>query len=661
MKSTANMIPSPSTANLWVPRPGAVQLVDFIAGGFVSPGFISGRLVVGDLEYGTIASARNAGKDEPYCYDLAAGAFLAVGGILGANTPTSPPASGAWTPPILAQVGSRIIVTHPGFAGGAVKFGWFDISGFSEVTSGTLTSGNAVVTGNPSVLGVQPGMTVAGANVPAGATVLSTTQFVLDVQGVTHGNLIIDNLPTTAGIAIGQMVGGLGIPIGATVAGVGAGSVTLSAPATGSSIMSVTFSGGTITLSAPATGSGASTLTITGGTKAAPLWGAGDTDINNLLSVPVGVAQMGGRAWFALGLNGIRISDSGFACRVSDNLVVQALTTNDGLAVTAVAAMQLSAPLTGGIVQAIIAFEGATKMQQITGDMAIPSTSTPIADGGASTLAMNALPAATGTLAPLSITASELGLGFVSPEGLRFVKFDGSVSPPVGEGGKGVVQPFVFSAQPTRICAAANSGVMRITTQNATGTTEPQEEYWYDLRRGVWSGPHTSPASLIQPWRSSFLMSFIGTTAALWQSDAKPSTISVYVENNAQLQWAWLTSLLPDSGDGSMACFQEMTLACELAAATTASLTAVDDFNVVLDTTTVVADGTETIWDQFDWDQALWDSQGSTFRQRSVDWSVPLVWRQGSISATGQSAFNVKIGNLYMLHQKLGYKRQEAA
>jgi hypothetical protein len=340
---------------------------------------------------------------------------------------------------------------------------------------------------------------------------------------------------------------------------------------------------------------------------------------------------------------------------------VQALTTNDGLPITAIAPLLLSAPLTGGIVQAIIAFEGGTKMQQITGDQAIPATSTSIASGGASTLTMNALPVATGTLAPLSVVPCSLGLGFVSPEGLRFVKFDGSVSPPIGDGGTGVTVPFIFSAGPSRICAATNSDTYRITSQNASGAGQPQQEWWYDITRKVWSGPHTSTASLIQPWRNSFLMSFIGINAALYQSDAQPGPASSFIENAAQLQWAYVTSLLPDSGDGSMNALVEMTLACELAEGTTASISCVSDFSVVLDTTTIAGEGTKTIWGQFNWGAALWGGAGGVFRERSVNWNIPLVFRQMVISVSGQSAFNARVGNLYMKYQRLNYKIQEAA
>src|SRR3990167_10184774 len=88
------------------------------------------------------------------------------------------------------------------------------------------------------------------------------------------------------------------------------------------------------------------------------------------------------RSYFACVIDGIPWSDSLLPCRISNSLAVQALTTNDGLAATAIGSLQLSS-LLGGIVQSLIVFEGISKMQQITGDQSTPVTAP---------LKMNALP-----------------------------------------------------------------------------------------------------------------------------------------------------------------------------------------------------------------------------------------------------------------------------
>ncbi len=838
MDQLANLIPDPSTAGVYVCRPAAIRRTNFTgAHAPTGPGILSAILTVGDLEYGMVASTLNAGKDEPYCYDLANNAFLPVAGITNANTPTSPPSTGDWVPPIMAQISPRVIVCHPGFPGGLVKFGWFDVSGFSEVTLGN-THTSTKVDCSPSILGVQPGMTISGAGIPAGTSIVATAEFALATSGLLTG-AVLTHLGDVTGVAVGQVASGLGIPVvtvvtaitqtpfvtngnthssiqidgfdpalgipsfGDAISGAGipanarvvavaaptapavgdlngtttihtgvtsfalvagqfvtgfgivpgskivtptpfsltttgdltAGSPVISGMATtigifpgqqilgfgidgaeGSVVVSVdgpgqitmdrvavataagaaitfngytvvldnaatvtaslvlvvfaqltvtmdqdasatasgvpitftassitlqnasllpgpqniqvTFTGTTITLSQAAVASANSvSLTIAGGTRAAPLWGAGDCDRNPLLSTPLGVAQMNGRAWFADGLDGIPFSDSGLPCRRSNQPNVQALTTNDGLSVTAIGALVLGQPITGGVVQALVAFEGEAKMQQITGD---PETGN---------LAMSALQVATGTLAPLSIVpcGGQLGTAFISPQGLRFVRLDGSVTDPVGADGQGITDPFQFAVAPSQICGAANAAVLRYTVQNGRFSPAPYQDYWFDLSRKTWSGPHTFPARLVQPWRSSFIVAPIGVPASLWQSDAYQNPASIFVENGQQMSWVSKTVLLPDNAQMAMNAMVEANLTLAGVTGDIFGVTTFDENGNALGTVILIVGA----------NQAL--------RERSLDWPWPIVFKQMSIGVTGSSDAGTRVGNLYMRYEILGY------
>jgi len=639
-KTLQNVIPDPSTAGAWVPRPASIQKTNFT--GTNAPagaGVISGRLIVGDTEYGMVPSNLNPGKDEPYVYDLSADTFTAVSGITGGNVPTSPPTSGDWVPPILCQIAGRVIVTHPGFPGAAVKFGWFDVSGFSQLsTLGDLRNGRSTIFGNFPIIGVQPGMTIVdgGGAIPAGTTVLYTSPYITVLNFTTTSGSPVLTSAVTNNVFVGMDAAGAGIPAGATVLSVvDSVSVTISANATASATVPVTFTGTQIEMSANATADDDSaSITIAGGTLTAPLWGAGDVDnqreLGNvgLASVPLGVAQMNGRAYFADGLDGIPFSDSGFPCRMSNTLAVQVLTTNDGLSVTAIAPLLLGAPITGGVVQALIAFEGEAKMQQITGDQATGN------------LSMNVLPVATGTLAPLSIVpcGGQLGTAFISPLGLRFVRLDGTVSDPVGADGQGKTQPFQFAVAPSQICAAANAAVYRVTVQNGMVEGAPYEEYWYDLTRRMWNGPHTFPSRLIQPWRSTFVLAPIGIPASLWRGDSYASSISIYIENGNQLSWIMETVLLPDNAQMAMNAMVEATLDCAATSDDQLVISALDENGAVLDTVAIVTSATN-----------------QSLRQRSLDWTEPVIFKQMSIRVSGPSDDTVRIGNHYMRYEILGY------
>jgi hypothetical protein len=97
-------------------------ITDLAAHGFAGAAFISCWLNVGTRIYGMVSTTRNAGRDEPFCYDYPTNAFIAISGVTAANSPISPPTFGPWNPPHMELVGSQIIVTHPGFSGAANAF-----------------------------------------------------------------------------------------------------------------------------------------------------------------------------------------------------------------------------------------------------------------------------------------------------------------------------------------------------------------------------------------------------------------------------------------------------------------------------------------------------------------------------------------------------------
>jgi hypothetical protein len=798
-----NLIPDPRTLGLWICRPAWVELTPFT--GFNAPGFISALRVVGDIAYGMIASAQFPGHDEPFAYSLTGGTFLPVGGATTANTPVSPPPSGDWTPPIMKKVGSRIIVTHPGFTGGAVKFGWFDVSGFTATTTGNTdeqrtfigdtdtahqpyivglapgtlpgaadigftvtgtgiaasttivdaenvsvifsgdthgtttidnlmingapdttglyigqlvqgadvplnasiatinrgafsltlsiattgggTSGEvlsslgrqiklshnvtatadgttftfadpAVITGNPNIIGVQPGMAVAAASgITAGTSVVSTQTTEAQVTvllslGTNTATVYVD----PGGLSVGMEVSGLGILPGTTLLSKGGGAppapITLSAPPTISGYSLLTFTGAQITVTPDTTGTHlGESLTISGGTAAAPLWGAGDTSPNPLPSQPVGVGQMNGRAWYALGDDGIVFSDALLPCIVSNTTAVQALLPGNGRACTAIGELQLTS-LVGGIVQALVVFQGDGGMQQITGD---PTTGN---------LLMNSMPVATGTHAPLTICSATRGLYFVSPEGLRLIDFQAKVSDPIGQDGSGVVEPFLQVSNPpvpgplpaSRMCAAANGRNVRITVPI---DTDVFAEYWFDMTRGIWTGPHTSTASQIQNWSNTFVLAPTAQISLLVRSDDTQTPISGYSELGLTLSWEFQTCLLPDTGAMSENCVIESAFGVALPPGESVQVDFLNEIGQNLDGVTLAGwNVPQALWGTGLFDYTVAGPASGAYMQRILPWSQPLVFKQGVFNIRGNSSTGLVIGNLYFRYQILGYMMQ---
>ena len=642
MFALTNLIPSPLDMDIWVPRPASIGLAAL-------PGTASALLVIGNIAYGMAAGGLFPGYDQPFAYNLVTNAFLPITGINAGNVPVTQPTTGDWTPPIMALVGTRVIVTHPGFPGGSGPyFGWLDLSNLSETTTGN-TNTSTLITGNPFILGLQPGLTIAGAGIPANTTIVSTANYVNDTTADTNSSTSLTSVANTAGIAFGQTVAGAGIPTGTTVVSVTGSTVVMSQAATATATgVSITFAGTTITLSQAATASANGvSLAIAGGSPSAPLWGAGNTNGNPLSAVPVSVAQMAGSAFYAVS-NGVVISDPLLPVQVTN--ASQVLTFSNGLPVTALGPLPLNS-LLGGIVQAIIAFQGITAMQQITGAFAT------------SNLSVNVLPVPTGTLAPLSIVPTTEGLAFVSPEGLRIINFAANVGPPIGDAGSGVAFPFIYALYPSRICAAATADTLRITAQSSDLIDNPFYEYWYDFTRRVWSGPHTFPAAMIQPWANTFIMAAIASPARLWQSDAIPNGSLTFIENGQQMGFFYATSQLPDTGAMAENAVIESTIMLALPAAAQVSVGCTADDGTILDSVIIFGiSAPSTIWGQFIWGQARWGTLGyAPLVQRQMNWSVPLVFKQAAFTVSGNCGPGVAIGNLYLRYQILGYLLERAS
>lgn len=524
MASLSNLIPDPTTPRLWQCRPASVIKANFLGGGPFSSGFSSGFAtgfssgvgtgfiscfkVVGNQVFGMIATNRNPGFDEPFCYNLLTGGFVVVTGVAAGTVPASPPTTGAWTPPTLDVIGSKIVVTHIGFAATANFFGWFDIS-------------------NP----------------------------------------------------------------------------------------------------------------------AAPVWHAGNlTGAITFATVPTFVAQFFGRAYFIVNtlaqpatvftdiLNPLNVTNA-----------TQVLTFGDSEALTALGQLKLWNQA-GGIIQGLIVFKGVANCFQVTGDVAL------------SNLAVNALNISTGTLAPLSLTPTAEGLAFLSPEGLRIIDFQANVSDPIGLDGDGVTVPFIYSAVPSRMQATCAGNIIRCTVQNGLAPNLPFQDWWYDLKRKIWHGPHTFPASIMDTYNNSFIMAPIGVNNGLFQSDPVQTASSVFIENGVQMTWGYQTSYLPNTRTMREYRMTETLLDAALSpTAAPINVSALDQNNKVLDSIQISISGNPTLWGQFKWGQALWGVAGATLAPRKCNWHLPLVFSRLALLVGGTSNAQVKMGCLHMRYSQLRY------
>lgn len=382
----------------------------------------------------------------------------------------------------------------------------------------------------------------------------------------------------------------------------------------------------------------------------APTWTAQNTTTNTLPALPIWVETFNNRLWFLVnppvGQPGAYFTDILSLNMINPN---QVITFDDTQQLTTAAGLGLFNQL-GGVIQSLMIFKNTANVYQITGDAAL------------STLARNSLNVATGTLSPLAVTTTPRGLAFLAPDGLRLIDFQARISDPIGVDGQGINVPFIFNAVPSRAQAACNQNVLRISVQNSNAVGAPIQEWWYDISRHKWSGPHTFPANQISAFNDTFIVAPLGVNATLFQSDVAQSSTSTFVENGQILTFIWQTAMLPDPKQAAYFAMVETSLNLELAAGqSVVTVTAFDQNGQIFQQVTVKPAQLGTIWGQFTWGQALWGGATSGLFPRQLEWTAPIVFRRLGLQAVGASFGGLKIGDAFLRYQQLGYMVVDAA
>lgn len=508
-----NLIPDPTTRNLWQCRPAGISLVNFATAGFNTPTFVSVWKVIGTRIYGMVSTARNLGHDEPFVYDIPSASFIAITGVTNANTPASPQTTGAWTPPSMDIIGANLIIAHPGFNGaGGAFFGVLNII-----------------------------------------------------------------------------------------------------------------------------------------SSAAPTWTAQNTTTNALLAPPQWVQNFNGRCFFLVNPSGAQpaayMSDELLATSITN--ANQILTFGDNTTLTCAVGLALQNQL-GGIIQSLIVFKSASNLYQVTGDYSLQN------------LTINTLNVATGTFAPNTVVSTSKGLAFIAPDGLRIIDFNANVGDPIGNNGDGISTPFINALVPSRMCAAYNVGIYRVQVQNGVAIGNPQQQWWYDSVRQLWSGPHTQEAALMAPYAGTFLATLQGAGAVIFQTDPVQSSSSTFVENGAQLYLQFATPMLPDTDQMSEVAVVETTVHLSLVAGNAVVCAIQDQNGTVLDSVTLTTSAGATIWGAFKWGQALWQGLQNALYPQQLAWHFPIVFRRAGLLLQAPCAPGLKIGRIHLRYQVLGYLQEPA-
>lgn len=385
-------------------------------------------------------------------------------------------------------------------------------------------------------------------------------------------------------------------------------------------------------------------------TPTAPAYSMFNLATNAFPSAPIAVAQFNGRAYYCC--NPANAQPSLVFSDILDaktrTNASQTLTLDDNQQLQSMGTLQLSNQL-GGIIQSLIVFKGGAAIYQILGDAANTTTGVP--------LSKNVIGTSVGCVAPLSIANVPEGLTFLDHDGFRLIDQQANVTPPIGDQGAGINVPFQYTAVPTRVVAAANGKIARATTQNGNALGSPQQEWWFDLVSKNWTGPHTFPASLIFPYRDTFILIPIGT-ARIFRSDYKASSSSTYIEDGVQLMYKYQTALIPDTGKMSRYQCNEAYIYMSFdVLSDTVTVAAQDQTGNALDATYLTAINSGSLWGTMTWGTGLWGGLPHALSPVQIKWNLPLVFDRAQFSFTGNCNAGVEFGDLWLMIQDTGYMK----
>ena len=207
MASLSNLVPNPTTMNQWVPRPAAVVLPSTAA---TTPGVVSSMTVHGSRVYGLLSSGSPA-RDIPFAYDLISKAYVAISGIATGNTPLSQPTAGDWVPPTSDMIGTKVMFTHPNFAGISTFIGWIDTTNPAALTWNVGNTATNALPAVPSFVKQFNNRATYVVNLPSGAATYSSNS--LDPLTITNPFIITygDTTPIVALEVLGlsNLLGGI--------------------------------------------------------------------------------------------------------------------------------------------------------------------------------------------------------------------------------------------------------------------------------------------------------------------------------------------------------------------------------------------------------------------------------------------------------------------
>lgn len=379
---------------------------------------------------------------------------------------------------------------------------------------------------------------------------------------------------------------------------------------------------------------------------AAPAWSSSNLATNALPGVPTAVANYNNRAHYAVG-NVDYFSD--VLVPTTRTNASQSVTVGDTTPITVFSGLPVQTT-SAGVIGALVIFKGS-QIWQVTGD---PTTSN---------LALNYITLTTGCIAPRSVVQGPFGIFFAGPDAPYILNFLGTLVPLSSRPGTDfpadLQVPFQNTTQASRISASFAGNIYRVCVPTLIQGQAQTNDYWYDIRRKRWSGPHSFPYDCAAQFGSAFVISSASQGAALFVSTTIPNSNSSFQDVGNPLTSHMRSASFPKTAHMAEVQVVESTIELSSAGlAATYNITAYDDQNNTLGSTFVQTPPVGVLWGSFNWGAANWSSSFSIPHVFTIPWTSALVFQKMALDVMVSSADGVEIGTFFARYQDTGYTNQ---
>jgi len=211
------------------------------------------------------------------------------------------------------------------------------------------------------------------------------------------------------------------------------------------------------------------------------------------------------------------------------------------------------------------------------------------------------------------------------------------------------------------MAAAYASNIYRICVQTTIQGVAQTNDYWFDLRRMRWTGPHSFIYDCASQHNNSFVLSGPATGAALFGSNVLDRSLAtIYNDNGAAIVSSLTSAFL--ANPAPMSFKQTIESNIDLSSGGLAlqfTISATDDYDNQIAVASVTTPAPAAIWGQFNWgDGTLWAATKANPRNYGIDWNIPVVWDRMSLNVNATSSSDVSVGKSVIKYQVCGYENR---